>query len=361
MDTPQLDPVHFELRFAPQVFACGFSWRKQPMVRQFTGVQHVQFVSTRHAAQKIQAGADLLLWGAAPVPPGLPPGLPLGVPPGVRIIRLEDGFLRSVGLGADLVRPLSWVVDDVGLYLDATRPSRLEQLLQDTAWTEDLLLRAQALRHTIVQQGISKYNLGGTPWQRPQGKTCVRLVMGQVQTDASIRLGALGVNTNMGLLQQVRSAYPDDWIVYKHHPDVVAGLRQPGAQDHQCHQWSNQVLTQGSPSQVMAQVDAVHVMTSLAGFEALLLGKEVHCHGLPFYAGWGLTQDALPCPRRTRTLTLDQLVAGALLLYPRYFSAQMKRLCSAEEAVGELVRGRQPYREPAFWWKWVLRMMIRKT
>src|SRR5690606_7910299 len=40
-------------------------------------------------------------------------------------VALEDGFLRSVGLGESGATSLSVVVDDLGIYYDATRPSRL--------------------------------------------------------------------------------------------------------------------------------------------------------------------------------------------------------------------------------------------
>ena len=62
-------------------------------------------------------------------------------------------------------------------------------------------------------------------------------------------------------------------------------------------------------------------MTSLAGFEALLRNVRVVCHGLPFYAGWGLTTDRVDCRRRTKNLTLDELVFGVLITYPRYINA----------------------------------------
>ncbi len=51
------------------------------------------------------------------------------------VVRVEDTFLRSVGLGANLVRPLSWVRDRRGIYYDATAPSELEHLLQATEFS----------------------------------------------------------------------------------------------------------------------------------------------------------------------------------------------------------------------------------
>ena len=337
-----------ELR--PVVVAHGFSWRKRALVRDFTGRPDVCFVSR---GADVPADADLLLWGSAVVPPGLPER--------VRVVRLEDGFLRSVGLGADLTRPISWVLDTRGIYYDARMPSDMEVLLQATVFSESLTQRARALRQQVVQSGLSKYNLGGAPWSRPDTDRLVVLVIGQVETDASIATGALDVRSNMALLQAVRQARPDAWVVYKPHPDVVAGLRRSGTQEEHAGQWADEVLTQGSPAQIFALVDEVHVMTSLTGFEALLRQRQVFCYGQPFYSGWGLTHDRHAHPRRTRRLTLDELVAGALLLYPVYVSCQSRRRCTPEQALQELVawRGLTQGRLP--WWRRVLRPLLARA
>jgi capsular polysaccharide export protein len=92
--------------------------------------------------------------------------------------------------------------------------------------------------------------------------------------------------------------------------------------------------------QLLAAVDEVHVLTSLAGFEALLRGRKVVTYGQPFYAGWGLTEDQCPPPRRTRRLDLDALCAGALILYPSYVSASTGRYCTPERVLLELAQRR---------------------
>ncbi|MFG5411028.1 hypothetical protein ABXN37_26610 [Piscinibacter sakaiensis] len=46
-----------------------------------------------------------------------------------------------------------------------------------------------------------------------------------MESDASIRHGAGAVHGNLALLRAVRADRPQAWIVYKPHPDVVAGLR----------------------------------------------------------------------------------------------------------------------------------------
>ncbi|NMM04852.1 beta-3-deoxy-D-manno-oct-2-ulosonic acid transferase [Polaromonas sp.] len=332
------------------VVAHGFSWRKRALVRDFTGRADVRFISR---GADVPAGADLLLWGSAAVP--------ADVAGQVRVVRLEDGFLRSVGLGADLIRPISWVLDTRGIYYDARSPSDMETLLQTTIFSEASTQRAGVLRQQVVQSGLSKYNLDQAdqaPWRRPDCARTVALVIGQVETDASIATGTLDIRSNMALLQAVRRARPDAWLVYKPHPDVVAGLRRSGSQEEQARQWADEVLTQGSPGQLFPVVDEVHVMSSLTGFEALLRHKPVFCYGQPFYAGWGLTHDSHVHPRRTRRLTLDELVAGALLLYPVYVSCESRRRCTPEQALQELLAWRGRTQGRLSWWRQLLRPLL---
>jgi capsular polysaccharide export protein len=331
------------------VFAHGFSWRKQALVRGFTGRADVRFVSS---GAQVTAGAWLLLWGSA--------AMPAGVPQDAKVVRLEDGFVRSVGLGADLTRPLSWVLDDQGIYYDATAPSALESLLQNVNFSDDELARAKLLRERIVAAGLTKYNLAGAPWRPARTDRQVVLVPGQVETDASIARGAINVRTNLALLQAVRAARPEAWLVYKPHPDVVAGLRGPGEGEQQALQSCDELVASGSMHQMLEQVDEVHVLTSLTGFEALLRGKAVACWGQPFYAGWGLTEDCHPNARRTRRLVLDELVAGALLRYPVYLSRASGERCPPEQAIDELLAWRERNGGREAWWRrWVRPLLAR--
>ena len=327
-----------------EVYAHGFSWRKRALVKAFAQRPDVCFVRHGH---EVSPGASLLLWGSSPVPPELPEG--------VHIYRMEDGFLRSVGLGADLTRPISWVMDDLGIYYDASRPSRLEVLLESSQWDLHTLERARCLRLQLVQVGLTKYNLRGSEWKPVVGGHQVVLVVGQVESDASIVSGGLQVRTNMDLLAKVRQMRPKSFLVYKPHPDVVAGLRRPGQGEEVASQYCDEVLQQGNMHQILQHVDEVHVITSLTGFEALLRGKRVHCHGHPFYAGWGLTVDTQVHERRTRRLTLDELVAGALLQYPIYINPDTGQRYEVEEALTSLALklARSSPREA--WWRKFIR------
>jgi capsular polysaccharide export protein len=306
-------------RFPAQVYALNFSYWKKPIVRRFFQGSHVRFVQRVDA---VPDGATLAIWGAQT--------------PTTRAVHLEDGFLRSAGLGVDLVEPSSWVMDRRGIYYDPAQPSDLEVLLQEQRFDEHLLERARRLRAAIVARQITKYNVGGEHWQRPAGTAPVILVPGQVEADASIRLGAPQIHTNNGLLQAVRTANPHAYVVYKPHPDVLARMRAGGAPALDSAPHCNAVVGDVSMARLLEEVDEVHTLTSLAGFEALLRGKRVVTYGQPFYAGWGLTVDHLSPPRRTRRLSLDELVAGALILYPSYISRTTGHFTTPERILLEL-------------------------
>jgi capsular polysaccharide export protein len=347
-------------RFPATVYALGFSIYKKPIVRGFFQGSDVRFV---RQPWQIPDGEILAVWGRREVFPSIDRG---EVHRGIRLVRLEDGFLRSVGLGADLVRPISWVMDRQGIYYDATQPSDLEHILQTINFDEALIARARALRERLVAEGLTKYNVGGGRWMRPypapnrEGiSSRVILVPGQVESDASLAYGAPGIRHNLDLLRVVRESNPDAYLIYKPHPDVVAGLRRKGCGEGDAAQWCDEVVLDVPMGELLSQVDEVHILTSLAGFEALLRGKKVVCYGQPFYAGWGLTEDKQPPVRRTRRLTLDELVAGVLILYPVYVSRITGRFTTPEHALDELLTWRDRNSSGLSWWRMGLRWALR--
>lgn len=337
-------------RSGTPVYALNFSHWKKSVVRQCFPDARLVFVSD---LAKVPHGAVLVVWGLAQVAEALSREL--------TVLRLEDGFLRSVGLGADLIRPVSWVIDSVGIYYDATRPSQLEQILSTTEFSPACLHRASILQARIVGSGITKYNVGNAVWQRPAGIKKVILVPGQVESDASLRYGAPQICTNMGLLQAVRAAHQDAYIIYKPHPDVLAGLRAKGHGEDEALNWCDEQVTGVAMAALLDSVDEVQVLTSLTGFEALLRNKAVTCYGQPFYSGWGLTTDKVANPRRQRRLSLAELVAGALIEYPVYLSRFGPALISPEQALDELVAWRNKDGGSNPWWREGFRMILRQV
>lgn len=307
-------------------------WKRGPLQRAFGRHRKMVFEDApdRATARAEQDGRRHMVWAgkSAPYPAA---------------IRVEDGFLRSRGLGADLIPPLSLVCDDLGIYYDPTRESRLDRLVEAAAegLPGDARARVERLIRRITKSGVTKYNLGGAalPPGLPAGRRI--LVPGQVEDDASIQLGAGEVTTNQALLEAARRANPAAVILYKPHPDVEAGLRQgavSGAED-----LADAVLSRTDPVAAIDAVDEVWTITSTLGFEALLRGKRVTCLGRPFYAGWGLTDDrAMPVPHRQVRPDLVALAHAVLIDYPRYFDPLTGLPCPVEVALERLEEGTIP-------------------
>ncbi|TQV68919.1 capsular polysaccharide biosynthesis protein [Aliiroseovarius halocynthiae] len=265
-------------------------------------------------------------------------------------LRVEDGFLRSRGLGAALVPPLSLVRDDLGIYYDPTRESRLEHhIAASTTLPDHARDRTHRLVAQITKNRLGKYNLDRP---LPVGLTDLHdglriLVPGQVEDDASIRLGATEVATNLDLLKRARADNPDAVIIYKPHPDVEAGLRDGHIPPDVAANYADMVADQADPIALLDHVDALWTMTSTMGFEALLRGVPVTCLGAPFYAGWGLTTDLGDIPeRRTARPDLIALVHAVLIDYPRYFDPITKTACPVEVVVDRLATGTLPKGRP---------------
>lgn len=327
-------------RYAGRMICVGFRRWKAANLRPMLSLypERVLFVKNAAEAAALQPVKDdcLVCWGRVP-PAGVQE---LAEQTGVRLLRMEDGFVRSVGLGSDLIPPRSFVLDAKGIYFDPGQPSELEDLLNHRECTANDVERARKVRECIVQHRLTKYNLEpNTPVQWGSAGRQVVLVPGQVEDDASIRFGCdveRGVHTNMGLLQAARAQFPDAFIVYKPHPDVASGNRKGRLALQQAMHYADAVETQASVVSCVEACDVVVTMTSLTGFDALLRGKRVVVHGRPFYAGWGLTEDVLPVPRRLRTRSLDELVYCALIAYPLYWDPVLKGYTSCEAVLEQL-------------------------
>ena len=266
----------------------------------------------------------------------------------IPLTRVEDGFIRSISLGSDLTRPFSQVFDECGIYFDATTKSDLETILNHTNFSQTLLEEAKILKDKILTSKISKYNTNPHKSLNLPPNQLKILIPGQVEDDASIIYGAKG-RTNLSLLKEVREKNPKAYILYKPHPDVLSGNRIGHIPDSTALQYCDEILTSVSLSSCLEAVNEVHTLTSLSGFEALLYGKKVVTYGMPFYAGWGLTIDKQTCPRRTRKLTLDELIAGAYILYPRYIHPKTLQLCHPLALIDALEEEKQKLQNNRFY------------
>lgn len=262
---------------------------------------------------------------------------------GLPFWRIEDGFIRSVGLGAACHPPFSIVLDGAGAHYDPSHPSDLEALLATTDFSPELLARADALIALIVRSGVSKYEIGSETISLPPRSRRRILVTGQVEDDLSVSLGGGEVRTNLELLRRARAAEPDAEIWFKPHPDVDAGHRKGRVADTDALRHADRVVRGVPMAALFDAIDGLHVLTSLAGFEALLRGVEVTTHGVPFYAGWGLTRDLGVVPaRRGRRLPLNALAAAILLIYPKYLDPVTGLPCTPEILIHRLSEQKRP-------------------
>lgn len=259
----------------------------------------------------------------------------------VKFRYVEDGFIRSVGLGALHTPPMSLAFDSRDMYFVAGSPTDLEGILKNYDFDADEVLMDRA-RKAIVQllhTGISKYNSAKKAnvdkIYGPKHSKRI-LVVGQVERDASIAFGCDKPLTNNDLVRLARSENPDAQIIYKPHPEVLGGIAATGSNPEEVRGIAQIMKDNVSLADSFQTIDHVYTITSLSGFEALLRGIKVTTVGCPFYSGWGLTDDRQENNRRRRVLTVEQLFAGAYILYPKYFDPERKRYVEIEDILSTL-------------------------
>ena len=210
-------------------------------------------------------------------------------------------------------------------------PNDIEGVLLEMHFTLDMLALAGEIRKKVIMKGLTRFTRESTAWLRPVKAERVILVVGQVESDPSLKHGSQSIRTNLGLLQAVCQANADAYIVYKPHPAVLADMQLGGLAYQEAYQWFDEIVGDVTLCQLLPKINEVHVMNSLAGFEALLRGKKVSCYGRSFYAGWGLTHDMVPMPNRPRQLSVDELAAGAMFCFPRYMNRLAGKVTTTDE------------------------------
>jgi capsular polysaccharide export protein len=237
---------------------------------------------------------------------------------------LEDGFLRSVGLGKSQALPISIQVDDLGMPIDASGPSRLEALIAQGSSEKTDSLGAE-IRDAIVRHRLSKYN--NLPHREPKFERTSRrrlLLVDQVYGDVSVPLAQGSVESFRRMLEDALAS--GGQCIVRTHPDVMAGYRKGYladlVKDKQGVELSSEPISAAS---VLEAVEEVWTVSSQFGFDALMRGLPVRCYGAPFYAGWRLTEDRFSdtarralSDRRMGGAGINHLTAAALSLYPIY-------------------------------------------
>lgn len=248
---------------------------------------------------------------------------------------MEDGFIRSVGLGIQYAPLASFILDKTGgLYFDARAPSQLENTLNYADVTAEQRQYALACIDKITTRNITKYNLleCETKEGRLPNKKRI-LVFGQFEGDASIKYGSTDLKLNTELIDLALSENLDAAIIYREHPDITSGLRSSKS-DITPYLDRIQVLPSNFPIwSRLPEFDKVYVITSLAGFEAAIRGARVRVAGSPFYAGWGITEDLKEHPRRQKERSVEEIFHAAYISGAIYVSPGTGKTTSFDETL----------------------------
>jgi capsular polysaccharide export protein len=261
----------------------------------------------------------------------------------IEVMYFEDGFVRSAGLGSNHILPLSLCLDPKSVHYNCNRPSTLDDILGKFDFEADPLLleRARDCLHLIRSNNITKYNLrfaAGRGLPIAAGEKYI-LCCGQVEDDESIEFGCNKRVDNNDLIRMAALENPGKKIVYKSHPDYVANNRQPISKFSDVAHLCVTANSDASLHALFEHAERVYTITSLSGFEALMNGLPVTTLGMPFYAGWGLTDDRQAAPTwRNRKLAFEHLFAGAYLMYPIYFAPTTAELTDLRCTIDYLLR-----------------------
>jgi Capsule polysaccharide export protein len=236
-------------------------------------------------------------------------------------------------------RPFGYILDDLGYYYDARQPSRLETKLNDPGYalSEKDIDRCRRLIKRVVSERLTKYNryaACGTPVNLEAGSV---VLIDQTPHDASIKFGSAERRTIIDMVNAAVSENPDVPIYFKRHPDNIQKTRNT----LQTTSRVRYLADTADITQVLDQAAKVYVVSSQVGFEALLRGKEVVTFGMPFYAGWGLTDDRQPFQRRKQKRTIEDIFYAACIDLSIYFNPLTDEIVEIEEAfdvIGKLRR-----------------------
>lgn len=283
-------------------------------------VRHIRF------GFQVKNTDTLLCWGRSPI--YLASSERLARRKNIPINYLEDGFIcYSKPPSAGGIR-FSLIVDDLGIYYDATRPSRLENLIRESCQLDaTIFARAKQLRLDILEKRASKYNHQGFSISKQLEEKLMAaqskvLVVDQTRNDASIKYGLAGRHSFKKMLEDAIAENRGSTIFVKVHPDIKLGVKKGHFTPSNYNHLPNVVFIEEdcNPHHLLSLVDEVYVVSSQMGFEALMHNLPVHTYGMPFYAGWGLTDDQIATPeRRVNSMrTIEQLIYATLIRYPRY-------------------------------------------
>lgn len=257
-------------------------------------------------------------------------------------VLLEDGFIRSIGLGINGSPSFSLVEDNIGIYYDATVPSKLENILNTYNFNADerLIHTAREAMVLIKKHHISKYNNAPDiedTFFKEDDKEKV-LIIAQTAGDVSLEYGLGNRFSTQEMIADALEQNTHASVYIKIHPDVLSGKKKSDITLSEIPKACKILDSDVNPISLLKHFKKVYTKTSGMGMEALILGLDVACYGMPYYAGWGVTQDKQHCKRRTRLLQVEELFAGAYILYTRYYNPYTHKPSDIIDTMSEIIK-----------------------
>jgi Capsule polysaccharide export protein len=244
-------------------------------------------------------------------------------------------------------RSLGFIIDDMGSYFDARQPSRIETTLNnnDFSLTADERIRAANLIDMIKSRRLTKYNkyVPSVPSPATIEEDAV-VVIDQKRGDASIDFARADNRTFDRMLQAAITENPGKKIYLKAHPDNLH--RGAESQSSLTHPRVEILADEIAAPDLLDMAGKVYVVSSQMGFEALLRGKQVITFGLPFYAGWGLTDDRCSVPRRRTKRTVEDLFFVTCIKQSVYINPRTGKLIEMEEMFDLIEAMRDRFQAP---------------
>lgn len=262
------------------------------------------------------------------------------------------GFIKNTDIPLKFRRSNAFFIDDMAFYFDAKIPSRIECYLNsdDSIISCETSERCRKLISFITSNKLTKYNFQSleldSELQLELGSGSDNILLAdQRHSDASILRGNANSESFQRMRDEACSKIPESKIFIKTHPDRFTAKRDCYFTDIKNSNYIKKITEPCNPYTILEKVNTVYVCTSQLGMEALLAGKKVITYGNPIYAGWGLTEDRIPCKRRQRKVTLEELFHAIYLHFTIYVNPYTGKQCELEEFLEALLSLREEYFE----------------
>lgn len=261
---------------------------------------------------------------------------------------IEDGFIRSVGIGLSKEPALSITLCGDTAYYDSYNVSSFEKVLNsDRVFTDEELTKAKNAIRLITENHISKYNDSPhLPVSIGRNSSRKVLVVDQRYGDQSVFCAKANEKDFQRMLIDAIQDNPDADILIKRHPDAVKGEKGSYFSDKNVEftrDIDNVYLIDYDihPHQLLEIADKVYVCSSGLGFEALLYSKEVICYGVPFYSNWGVTTDKINEDRRVKNRSIEEIFYVSYIECSRYYSPDLERVCDIDDCIDYIIKHRE--------------------